>query len=81
MQCGGTITETGFKHNTAANGGAAFLNDADIFLVLHSNFTGNNGSRGGGGLQIQTSKHAQVSGNIFRRCVAQRGFGGLGLGV
>ena len=68
VDCSAILTENGFKHNTAANGGAAFLNAADEFLVLDNNFTSNTASQGGSALQIQSTKEVQISGNIFRRC-------------
>ena len=68
VQCPGSVRKCGFKHNRAANG-AVFLNDAPAYVVQDCNFTGNQASRGGAALQIQSSKRpgARIGGNIFRR--------------
>ena len=62
------LADTDFKHNSAPNGGAAFLNALDSMVVLRTNFTANSANASSGGLQIQSVTNATVQGCIFNRC-------------
>ena len=62
------MTDTDFKHNSAPNGGAAFLNAFSALSVLRSNFTLNSATTSAGGLQVQSVVNATVQGCIFNGC-------------
>ena len=72
QQCDGSLLSSDFKHNSAANGGAAFLNDFTMLLAMSSNFTSNSATASSGGLQVQSVANATVQGCIFNRCAPLR---------
>ena len=67
QQCDGMLLSADFKHNTAPNGGAAFLNAFEALMAVSSNFTSNTGSASSAGLQVQSVANATVEGCIFNR--------------
>ena len=72
QQCSGQLLAVDFKHNSAPNGGACFLNNFASLLSLSSNFTSNTANASAPALQLQSIVNATVTGNIFNGCAWPR---------
>ena len=72
QQCSGQLLAVDFKHNSAPNGGACFLNNFASLLSMSSNFTSNTANASAPALQLQSIVNATVTGNIFNGCAWPR---------
>ena len=72
-----TLTENVFQNNTAENGGALYIHNNNILILMRNTFQNNSATFNGGSLYVQANNTLMFTENVFENNVAKSVRGAL----